>query len=99
MFFSNQYLGDHKLFNRILNNDNNVFFVFTANMQKPKIVIIVYSLGAQVDGVSNVCSGNDAYIMSSLTFPQKDPNKASNRWKFSTCSTDYFTSRIDTLES
>lgn len=71
-------------------------------MQKSTIVtlvIIVCSLGAQFDGVSNLCSVKDAYIMASLYIPQQDSNKASNPWTFSTCSTDYFTSQINTLES
>ncbi|CAG2242522.1 unnamed protein product [Mytilus edulis] len=58
-----------------------------------------HSLSAQHDGTTNLCSSNDAYIMASSSSPQQDSNKARNPWKFSSCSTVYFTSQIDTLES
>ncbi|CAC5419010.1 unnamed protein product [Mytilus coruscus] len=58
-----------------------------------------HSLSAMHDGDGNSCSGTDAYIIAYSNSPQQDPNKATNPWKFSTCSIDYFTSKIDTLES
>ncbi|CAG2242521.1 unnamed protein product [Mytilus edulis] len=57
-----------------------------------------HSLGAQHDGTTNLCSSSDAYIMASSSNPQQG-STATNPWKFSQCSTDYFTSRINNLES
>ncbi|CAC5377814.1 unnamed protein product [Mytilus coruscus] len=58
-----------------------------------------HSLSALHDGTSNSCSSTDAYIMAPSSGPQQASSKAANPWTFSTCSTDYFTSQIDTLES
>ncbi|XP_052080095.1 serine-rich adhesin for platelets-like [Mytilus californianus] len=58
-----------------------------------------HSLSAKHDGTSNVCSSTDAFIMAPSSGPQQDSNKAGNPWIFSTCSTAYFTSQINTLES
>ncbi|XP_063412650.1 uncharacterized protein LOC134695353 [Mytilus trossulus] len=59
-----------------------------------------HSLGASHDGDGNECSFNDSYIMASSNGPQKPGSaKATNPWKFSSCSTNYFTNYINTLES
>ncbi|XP_063411672.1 A disintegrin and metalloproteinase with thrombospondin motifs 7-like isoform X1 [Mytilus trossulus] len=58
-----------------------------------------HSLSAKHDGDGNSCNGTDAYIISYSNSPQQDPNKATNPWKFSTCSVDNFTLKIDAFES
>ncbi|CAG2229952.1 unnamed protein product [Mytilus edulis] len=59
-----------------------------------------HSLGASHDGDGNECSFNDSYIMASSNGPQEPgSDTATNPWKFSSCSTNYFTNYIDTLES
>ncbi|KAK3082599.1 hypothetical protein FSP39_000159 [Pinctada imbricata] len=57
-----------------------------------------HSLGALHDGEGNGCSGNDAFIMAASLGGQTEAT-ASNPWKFSSCSTQYFTSLINTLNS
>lgn len=53
------------------------------------------SLSASHDGDGNGCSGNDDYIMASgVGVPDN-----TNPWKFSTCSINYFTTYIDSLNS
>ncbi|VDI33724.1 Hypothetical predicted protein, partial [Mytilus galloprovincialis] len=57
-------------------------------------------LSASHDGEGNGCSFGDAYIMASSSSPQTPGSAiATNPWKFSSCSTDYFTAYIDTLET
>ncbi|CAC5383740.1 unnamed protein product [Mytilus coruscus] len=59
-----------------------------------------HSLSASHDGEGNGCSFSDAYIMASSSSPQTPGSAiATNPWKFSSCSTNYFTSYIDTLET
>ncbi|XP_062584912.1 uncharacterized protein LOC134246543 [Saccostrea cucullata] len=52
-----------------------------------------HGLSAEHDGSNNACSGNDAYIMAATSVPVDNQNP----WKFSICSTNYFTSFIDKL--
>ena len=56
-----------------------------------------HSLGAAHDGTGNTCRDNDSYIMSSVAMPQSNALTAANPWKFSSCSTSYFKSYIDSL--
>ncbi|XP_076088154.1 A disintegrin and metalloproteinase with thrombospondin motifs 7-like [Mytilus galloprovincialis] len=58
-----------------------------------------HSLSARHDGEQNSCNGTDGYIISDSNSPQQDPNKATNPWKFSTCSINNFTLKIDALDS
>ncbi|XP_063412645.1 A disintegrin and metalloproteinase with thrombospondin motifs 20-like [Mytilus trossulus] len=59
-----------------------------------------HSLSASHDGEGNGCSFSDAYIMASSSSPQTPGSAiATNPWKFSSCSTNYFTAYIDTLET
>ena len=56
-----------------------------------------HSLGAAHDGTGNTCRDNDSYIMASVAMPQSNALTAANPWKFSSCSTSYFKSYIDSL--
>ncbi|CAG2233331.1 unnamed protein product [Mytilus edulis] len=59
-----------------------------------------HSLSASHDGEGNGCSFSDAYIMASSSSPQTPGSAiATNPWKFSSCSSNYFTAYIDTLET
>lgn len=60
-------------------------------------IVYVFSLSARHDGEQNSCNGTDGYIISDSNSPQQDPNKATNPWKFSTCSIDNFTLKIDEM--
>ncbi|XP_061165278.1 uncharacterized protein LOC133174219 isoform X2 [Saccostrea echinata] len=52
-----------------------------------------HGLSAAHDGINNSCNGNDAYIMAATSVPMDNQNP----WKFSICSTNYFTSFINKL--
>ena len=56
-----------------------------------------HSLGAEHDGTENTCRSNDSYIMASAVNHQYNALTAANPWKFSSCSTNYFNSVIDSL--
>lgn len=51
------------------------------------------SLSAEHDGTGNACSGSDAFIMSATSVIVDNTNP----WKFSSCSTNYFTTYINLL--
>ncbi|XP_062584934.1 A disintegrin and metalloproteinase with thrombospondin motifs 6-like [Saccostrea cucullata] len=54
-----------------------------------------HSLSAEHDGTNNACNGADAYIMAASSSTPDNTNP----WKFSSCSTTYFTNYINTLNS
>lgn len=56
-----------------------------------------HSLSAAHDGTGNICQGSNSYIMTSVSEPQSNALTAANPWKFSSCSTSYFNSFIDSL--
>ncbi|XP_052079842.1 uncharacterized protein LOC127718000 [Mytilus californianus] len=57
-----------------------------------------HCLSASHDGSGNLCSPSDAYIMAASSMPQQGAT-AAHPWIFSSCSTEYFTSYIDQLDS
>ncbi|XP_071148341.1 uncharacterized protein [Mytilus edulis] len=57
-----------------------------------------HCLSAKHDGTGNLCSSSDAYIMAPSSMPQQGAT-AAHPWIFSSCSTKYFTSYIDQLDS
>lgn len=56
------------------------------------------SLSARHDSEGNSCNGDDGFIMSAVSKIHLGAT-AINPWIFSTCSTNYFTSKLDNLDS
>ncbi|CAG2217469.1 unnamed protein product [Mytilus edulis] len=60
---------------------------------------VAHSLGAEHDGTENDCLSENHNAMGVGRFPKFNITLSTNSWKFSVCSTNYFTEYIDSLDS
>ncbi|XP_052071513.1 A disintegrin and metalloproteinase with thrombospondin motifs 10-like [Mytilus californianus] len=60
---------------------------------------VAHSLGSEHDGTENDCLSETHNVMGVGRSPKTNITLSTNSWKFSSCSTKYFTEYIDSLDS
>ena len=64
-----------------------------------KCFFFFFSIDAQHDGTGNSCPANTGFVMEASSGVTSDMAQNLRSWQFSTCSIDYFTAHIATLNA